>query len=121
MPGRRDAPEPIGRRLHAQSFETSHCSGECEVTLGPHIWTSQRHQEIDVRSPGANSANLGQDASRGRIVGSRDPTQREFAVFDLLRETQTVTRLLSCEPEASKLADGTLGDSSRRHPSDRIS
>src|SRR5207249_1820370 len=47
--------DPRRIRQRAQALHLAKRANECEIAAGPHIRAAERHQEIDVRAPRADS------------------------------------------------------------------
>jgi hypothetical protein len=102
-PRTRDATDAIGARQCAQPFDFAHRGDEREIARRPDVGATERHQEIDVRSPRTDSLELDQLGARALVVHLGEPVRIELTRDDRHGQPPDVRTLLARETRASQV------------------
>jgi hypothetical protein len=83
-----------------------------QIPVGPDIGTTQSHQQVDVRSPGANPWNLQQPRARRLIIEVAELPEIQLTIHNGDGQVSTVSCLLTGEaisPETGLADPGNTG------------
>ena len=101
-----DGGEPFRAGHFAEPLDLADRDGESEVAAGPYVRAAQRHQQVDVGAPPADSLEREQRGPRALVVERVQRVDLEGAADDRLREGANVRGLLPTESHTLQLIVG---------------
>ena len=96
-----DTTDAIGARQRAHSLDLADGRDKREVARWPDVGAAKRHQQVNVRGPRADPAELDERGSGLVVVQRRDRGGIELTGDDRPRDVADVSALLAREPGAS--------------------
>src|SRR5689334_18378680 len=86
-PGLRELDLLVVRRPAVELEHLAKCLSKCKVALRPDVGTTERHEQVDVRTPAANAADRDQLVPRVLILEGRKTGESKAPLEDGLRQS----------------------------------
>ena len=103
------------RRQRAQTFDLTQRARQRKIASRPYIWTTKRHQEVDVHAPGPESRYVEQHPTAFVIRRASHCTEIERAVEHASRKSVAVRRFLARHADLPQSIHTNPIDVVRRH------
>ena len=81
-----------------QAFQTPHGSGKSDIAPGPHIDPPERHEQIDIGGPLANTGDFDQFGANDPVRQLLQLTELKLAIDQLACQLLTITCFLTGDP-----------------------